>query len=177
MAEKHIWNLGDIYYYISRYYGGRWIIYQCFISKIDECGHITFITLTAMNTGYDPTITFGINGDAEYGSMLFKEAEYEKAIKRLDDLLAYENSYAKLNSNVNKLKKYDRDRDLMLHTRLIETTRDTVIDTLLEMLTEKQHAMGGLKPFVLVEDIMECMNKLKTRMPLDPSTKKPLNIM
>ena len=177
MENKVEWHLGDIYYYISRYYGGRWIIYQCFISKIDECGHITFITLTAMNTGCDSTITFGINGDAEYGSMLFKEAEYEKAVKRLGDLDAYDNSYTKLNSNVNRLKKYDKDRDLMLHTRLIETTRDTVIDTLLDMLTEKQYAMGDLKPFVLMEDIMGCMNKLKTCMPLDPNTKKPLNIM
>lgn len=177
--NKRNWNIGDTYFYISRYYGGKWTIYECYVSKIHDGGHITFITLTALNTG-DSEISFGINGDVEYGSMLFRAPQdYAEAVKRLGDLEleAYDNSYSKLNSNVNRLKRYDKERDLMLHTRLIETTRDTVIDTLLDMLTEKQYAMGDLKPFVLMEDIMRCMNELKTRMPIDPNTKKPLNIM
>lgn len=177
MAEKRIWNLGDTYYYINRYYTGKWTLYNCYVSEIHGGQNITFITLTVVNST-DSVTSFAINGDVEYGSMLFRAPkDYEAAIKRLHDLNAYDNSYAKLNSNVNRLKKYDKDRDLMLHTRLIETTRDTVIDTLLDMLTEKQYAMGDLKPFVLMEDIMRCMNELKTRMPIDPNTKKPLNIM
>lgn len=177
MAEKRSWNIGDTYYYISRYYEGKWTLYNCYVSEVYGGDHIKFVTLTVINGG-DPVRTFAINGYVEYGSMLFRAPQdYEAALKRLEELDAYDNSYAKLNSNVNRLKKYDKDRDLMLHTRLIETTRDTVIDTLLEMLIEKQYSMGDLKPFVLMEDVTKCMNELKTRMPIDPNTKKPLNIM
>ena len=170
--NKRNWNIGDTYYYISRYYGGKWTIYDCYVSEVHGGEHITFITLTALNTG-DSVISFAINGDVEYDSMLFRAPQdYEAAVKRLGDLNAYDNSYSKLNSNVNRLKKYDKDRDLLLHTRLIETTRDTVIDMLLDMLIEKQYSIGDLKPFVLMEDITKCMNELKTRMPVDPYTKR-----
>lgn len=170
--SKRIWNIGDTYYYINRYYTGKWTIYDCYISEVHGGEHITFITLTALNTG-DSVISFAINGDVEYGSMLFRAPQdYEAALKRLDDLNAYDNSYSKLNSNVNRLKKYDEDRDIALHSRLIETTRDAVIDTLLDMLMEKQYSMGDLKPFVLMEDVTKCMNELKTRMPIDPYTKR-----
>ena len=170
--NKRNWNIGDTYYYINRYYTGKWTLYKCYISEVHGGERITFITLTALNTG-DPVIRFSINGDVEYGSMLFNAPQdYEAALKRLDDLNAYDNSYSKLNSNVNRLKKYDKDRDIALHSRLIETTRDAVIDTLLDMLIEKQYDIGDLKPFVLMEDVTKCMNELKTRMPIDPYTKR-----
>ena len=164
--KKGNWIIGNEFWYINRYYTGTWEIYHCRLTERDCMGHITFLTLTTNN----PSIHFEINGDAEFGSTLFDN--YEDAVKRLGDLEDYDNSMSKLYSENNRLKKYDESRDVLLHARLIEQTKDATLDLLLDMLTAKKYKRGDLKPFVLMEDVLACISELKSKMIIDPTTKK-----